>query len=291
MTMSHKSKGYRVFAVFNNIFLILVALTCLLPLLHLLAQSFSSKAAINGNLVSFWPVDFNVEAYVKTFQNDNFVRSMGISVVRTILGTTISMFLITTAGYALSKDFRGRNALMWIFIFTMLFSGGLIPSYILVTSLGLKDTIWALVLPGAFGAYNLILIMNFFKTIPKALEEAAFIDGASFFTILWKIFLPLSLPGLATVGLFIMVGNWNAWFDGILYMSNTNNYPLASFLQTIVVQSSTQNMALDPTAAKAMSEQSIKAAQIFIGTLPIILVYPFLQKYFVKGIVMGSVKE
>jgi putative aldouronate transport system permease protein len=289
--MSHKSMAYKIFTVFNNIFLILVALTCLLPLLHLLAQSFSSKSAINGNLVSFWPVEFNVDAYVKTFQNDNFIRSMGISIVRTILGTTISMFLITTAGYALSKDFRGRNAIMWIFIFTMLFAGGLIPSYILVTGLGMKDTIWALVLPGAFGAYNMILIMNFFKTIPKALEEAAFIDGASFFTILWKIFLPLSLPGLATVGLFIMVGNWNAWFDGILYMSNTNNYPLASFLQTIVVQSSTQNMALDSTSAKAMSEQSIKAAQIFIGTLPIILVYPFLQKYFVKGIVLGSVKE
>jgi putative aldouronate transport system permease protein len=287
----HKSKGYKLFSLINNIILILIALTCLLPLVHLLAQSFSGKEAVNGNLVLFWPVDFNVEAYVKTFENDNFVRSIGISLIRTILGTLISMFLITTAGYALSKEFRGRNAIMWIFIFTMLFSGGLIPSYILVTSLGLKDTIWALVLPGAFGAYNMILIMNFFKTIPKALEEAAYLDGASFFTILWRIFLPLSLPGLATVGLFIMVGNWNAWFDGILYMSNTNNYPLAAFLQTVVVQGTAQSMALDQTAAKAMSEQSIKAAQIFIGTLPIILVYPFLQKYFVKGIVMGSVKE
>lgn len=277
--------------MFNNVFLIVVALTCLLPLLHLLAQSFSSKAAVSGNLVIFWPVDFNIDAYVKTFQNNNFVHSLQISIVRTVLGTLISMFLITTAGYALSKDFRGRNALMWIFIFTMLFSGGLIPSYILITGLGLKDTIWALVLPGAFGAYNLILIMNFFKTIPKALEEAAFIDGASFFTVLWKIYLPLSLPGLATVGLFIMVGNWNEWFSGILYMSDTYNYPLASFLQTVVIQSSTQEMALDPTSAKAMSEQSLKAAQIFIGTLPILIVYPFLQKYFVKGIVMGAVKE
>lgn len=289
--MSHKSKGYRVFSFFNHILLIAIALTCLLPLLHLLAQSFSSKGAINGNLVSFWPVGFNVDANIKTFENSNFVRSMGISVVRTILGTFISMFVITTAGYALSKDFRGRNGLMWIFIVTMLFSGGLIPSYILVSSLGLKDTIWALVLPGAFGAYNLILIMNFFRTIPKALEEAALIDGASFFKIFWKIYLPLSLPGLATIGLFIMVGHWNSWFDGILYMSSTENYPLASFLQTVVVQSSSQNMALDPTAAKAMSEKSIKAAQIFIGTLPIIIVYPFLQKYFVKGIVLGSVKE
>lgn len=289
--MYHKTKGYRVFSFFNHILLILVALSCFLPLLHLLAQSFSSKAAVNGHLVSFWPLDFNIDAYTKTFKNSNFTGSMRISVIRTILGTLISMFVITTAGYSLSKDFPGRNALMWFFIFTMLFSGGLIPSYILITKLGLKDTIWALVLPGAFGAYNLILIMNFFKTIPKALEEAAFIDGASFFAILWRVYLPLSLPGLATVGLFIMVGHWNAWFDGILYMSSTSDYPLASFMQTVVVQGSTQNMALSQSEAEALSEQSIKAAEIFISTLPIIIVYPFLQRYFVKGIVLGAVKE
>lgn len=289
--MYHKTNGYRVFSFFNHILLILVALSCFLPLLHLLAQSFSSKAAVNGNVVSFWPVDFNVDAYAKTFENTNFIGSMRISVERTVLGTLISMFVITTAGYSLSKDFPGRNALMWLFIFTMLFSGGLIPSYILITMLGLKDTIWALVLPGAFGAYNLILIMNFFKTIPKALEEAAFIDGASFFAILWRVYLPLSLPGLATVGLFIMVGQWNAWFDGILYMSNATDYPLASFMQSVVVQGSAQSMALSPSEAEAMSEQSIKAAEIFISILPIIIVYPFLQRYFVKGIVLGAVKE
>lgn len=289
--MYHKTGGYKVFAVFNYIFLILVALSCFLPLLHLLAQSFSSKSAVNGNLVTFWPVEFNTDSYRKTFSNSNFTGSMLISVTRTVLGTAISMFVITTAGYALSKDFRGRNALMWIFVFTMLFSGGLIPSYILITTLGLKDTLWSLVLPGAFGAYNLILIMNFFKTIPKALEEAAFIDGASFFGIFRKIYLPLSLPGLATVGLFIMVGHWNSWFDGILYMSDTNRYPLASFLQTVVVQSNAQSMALSASEAAALSEKSLKAAQIFISTLPIILVYPFLQRYFVKGIVLGAVKE
>jgi putative aldouronate transport system permease protein len=213
------------------------------------------------------------------------------SITRTVLGTFISMFILICAGYALSKEFRGRNALMWFFIFTMLFSGGLIPSYILITALGLKDTIWALVLPGAFGAYNLILLVNFFKTIPKALEEAAFIDGASFFVILTKIYLPLSLPGIATVSLFIMVGHWNSWFDGILYMSDASKYPLASFLQTVVVQSNMQNMAMSQSEVAAMSEQSIKAAQIFVSTLPIILVYPFLQRYFVKGIVLGAVKE
>ncbi|MCI1859602.1 MAG: carbohydrate ABC transporter permease [Sporolactobacillus sp.] len=289
--MYTKTKGYKVFSVFNAIFLTVVALTCFLPLVHLFAVSLSGKAAVNSGAVSFWPVDLTGNAYTEIFRNGDFLHSIIVSLERTILGTAISMFLITTAGYALSKDFRGRSPLMWIFVFTMLFNGGLIPSYVLVSSLGLKDTIWALVLPGAFSAYNLILIVNFFRTIPKALEEAALIDGANFFTIFWKIYLPLSTAGLATVGLFIMVGNWNAWFDGILYMSQTHNYPLASFLQTVVIQNTTQNMALDPTAANQMSQNTIKAAQIFIGTLPIILVYPFLQKYFVKGIVMGAVKE
>ncbi|MGO4729069.1 carbohydrate ABC transporter permease [Paenibacillus sp. 2KB_22] len=289
--MYHKTTGYRVFSYFNYAFMILAGLACFLPLLHLLAQSLSSKAAISGNMVSFWPVGFNVDAYVKTFNNSNFNGAMLTSITRTVLGTSISMFILTCAGYALSKEFRGRNVLMWFFIFTMLFSGGLIPSYILITALGLKDTIWALVLPGAFGAYNLILLVNFFKTIPKALEEAAFIDGASFFVILSKIYLPLSLPGIATVSLFIMVGHWNSWFDGILYMSDASKYPLASFLQTVVVQSNMQNMAMSQSEVAAMSEQSIKAAQIFVSTLPIILVYPFLQRYFVKGIVLGAVKE
>ncbi|UJF15608.1 carbohydrate ABC transporter permease [Jeotgalibaca sp. MA1X17-3] len=289
--MHHKSKGYKAFTFFNTIFLIIVALLCLLPLLHLLAVSLSDKAAANGNLVTFLPVNFTVNAYSKTFTNSTFLTSIWISLKRTFLGTLLSMFLITTAGYALSKEFRGRNFFMWFFVFTMLFSGGLIPNYILVTSLGLKDTIWALILPGAFGAYNLILIKNFFSTIPISLEEAALIDGASFFTVFRKIYLPLSLPGLATVGLFIMVGNWNSWFDGILYMSSTDKYPLASFLQTVVVQGNMQDMQLDADSAAAMSERTLKAAQIFIGALPILSVYPFLQKYFVKGIVMGAVKE
>lgn len=289
--MYHKTRSYRIFSGFNNIFLLLIALTCVLPLLNLLAISLSGKAAASGGLVSFWPVDFTIDAYTKTFSNGNFLRSMGISAFRTIAGTALSMLVITTAGYALSKEFRGRTMIMWLFVFTMLFGGGLIPSYLVNTTLGLKNNLLVYIVPGAFSCYNLILIMNFFKTIPKSLEEAALIDGASFFTVFRKIYLPLSLPGLATVALFIMVGHWNEWFTGILYMSDTKNYPLASFLQVIVVQGNTQDMALDPTAAKAMSERTLKAAQVFIGALPILMVYPFLQKYFVKGIVMGAVKE
>ncbi len=289
--MRRMSFSRKVFVVCNTVFLVAVSLLCVLPLLNLFAISLSGKAAANSGMVTFWPVDFTGMAYAKTFNNGNFIRSILISFARTALGTLFSMFVITTAGYALSKDFKGRTPLMWFFVFTMLFGGGLIPSYLVNTSLGLKNNFLVYIIPGAFSCYNLILIMNFFKSIPKALEEAALIDGASFFTVLWKIFLPLSKPGLATVALFIMVGNWNEWFTGILYMSDTKNYPLASFLQVIVVQGNQQDLALDPTSAAAMSERTIKAAQVFIGALPILLVYPFLQKYFVKGIVMGAVKE
>lgn len=289
--MRRTSLSRKIFIVCNTAFLLLTALLCLLPLLNLFAISLSGKSAANSGMVTFWPIDFTTLAYVKTFHNSNFVRSMLISVMRTALGTLFSMFVITTAGYALSKDFRGRTPLMWFFVFTMLFGGGLIPSYLVNTSLGLKNNFLVYIIPGAFSCYNLILIMNFFRSIPKALEEAALIDGANFFTVLWKIYLPLSTAGLATVALFIMVGNWNEWFTGILYMSDTKNYPLASFLQVIVVQGNQQDLALDPTSAAAMSERTIKAAQVFIGALPILAVYPFLQKYFVKGIVMGAVKE
>lgn len=289
--MRRTSLSRKIFVICNTTFLVLVALICLLPLVNLFAISLSGKAAANSGAVTFWPIDFTTMAYEKTFQNNNFLRSIMIAFARTALGTLLSMFVITTAGYALSKDFRGRTPLMWFFVFTMLFGGGLIPSYMVNTSLGLKNNFLVYILPGAFSCYNLILIMNFFKSIPKSLEEAALIDGASFFTVLWKIFLPLSKAGLATVALFIMVGNWNEWFTGILYMSDTKNYPLASFLQVIVVQGNQQDLALDPTSAAAMSERTVKAAQIFIGALPIPLVYPFLQKYFVKGIVMGAVKE
>ena len=289
--MTYTSWSRKVFVAFILTFLFLMALLCVLPLINLFAISLSGKAAANSGLVTFWPIDFTTLAYEKTLQNSNFIRSFVISIARTAIGTLFSMFVITTAGYALSKEFRGRTILMWFFVFTMLFGGGLIPSYILNTSLGLKNNFLVYIIPGAFSCYNMILIMNFFRSIPKALEEAALIDGASFFTIPWKIFMPLSKAGLATVALFIMVGTWNEWFTGILYMSDTKNYPLASFLQVIVVQGNQQDLALDPTSAATMSERTIKAAQVFIGALPILLVYPFLQKYFVKGIVMGAVKE
>lgn len=292
--MYYKSNSYKVFNVFNHLFLITMSLICILPLLHVFAVSLSGKSAATANIVNLWPVDFTLESYQKTVDNPAFIKALLYSVYRTVLGTGIGMAVIIFAGYALSKqykEFKSRNGYMWFFVFTMLFSGGLVPGYILITNLGLINTIWALVLPPALSVYNMILMMNFFRTIPGELEEAALIDGAGLFRILFYIHLPISMPALATITLFTLVGHWNSWFDGLIYMMDTSKYPLATFLQTVVVQQDFSKMSINPEDLENLSQRTVKAAQIFIGALPILLVYPFLQKYFVKGIVLGAVKE
>ncbi|KKI92186.1 ABC transporter permease [Bacillus sp. SA1-12] len=289
--MYHKTIGYKWFSVFNHIFLITMAILCVLPLIHVLAVSFSGKEAASANIINLLPVDFTLDAYEKTLTNPQFTQALFNSFYRTVLGTFIAMSVTILAGYALSKEFKSRNYYMWFLVFTMLFSGGLVPNYILISNLNMIDTVWALVLPGALSVFNLILLMNFFRSIPISLEEAALIDGAGFFRILFKIYLPLSMPGIATVTLFTMVGHWNSWFDGLIYMMKADNYPLATFLQTIVVQQDMSKISADPSLLENLSQRTVQAAQIFIGALPILVVYPFLQKYFVKGIVLGSVKE
>ncbi|MCG7408913.1 carbohydrate ABC transporter permease [Paenibacillus sp. ACRRX] len=289
--MYHKTTGYRVFSACNYIFLITLSVLCILPLIHLMAVSFSGPAPANAGLITFWPKDFTIEAYQKTFDNPNFLNSMWISVQRTVLGTILSMTVTTCAAYALSKEkvLGGRNAYMWYFIFTMLFSGGIIPGYILITKLGLINTLWALILPGLVGVYNIILMLNFFRNIPRELEEAAVIDGANHFQTFLRVYLPISMPSIATITLFIIVGHWNSYFDGLIYMREVEKLPLATLLQTIVVQTDFTNM--DPETVKKLSQRTVKSAQIFISLIPILAIYPFLQKYFVHGIVLGAVKE
>ncbi|ASA20314.1 carbohydrate ABC transporter permease [Paenibacillus donghaensis] len=293
--MHYRSTSYRIFSIVNGIFLSLLALLCILPLVHVLAVSLSSSTAADANLVKLWPIGFTTDAYKVTLGNDRFMSSFGISVLRTVLGTGLSLLLSILVGYALSKEineFKGRDMYAWFFVFTMLFSGGLIPTYIVVQKMGLINSIWALVLPGAMSVYNTILLMNFFRTaVPKALEEAAFIDGAGHFRALRSIYLPISLPSLATISLFTMVGHWNAWFDGLIYITDAAKYPMSTLLQTIVVQRDLSSMSVSADEIQALSNRTVKTAQIFIATLPIILVYPFLQRFFVKGIVLGSVKE
>jgi putative aldouronate transport system permease protein len=290
-----KSLSYKIFTIFNYFILALSALLCILPLIHILAVSFSGSAAATANIVGLWPVDFTLDAYKKTIGNENFVRALFNSFLRVILGTSISMAFMLCAAYSLSKsdyDFKGRKIYMWFFVFTMLFHGGLVPTYMVVTKLGLTDTIWALVLPSAINAFNLILLVNFFRTsVPKSLEEAAIIDGANHFTIFWRIYLPISVPAIATISLFTIVFHWNSWFDGMIYMSNIKHYPLSTFLQTIIVQQDFSKMSVDAETLKNLSERTVKSAQIFIAALPMLIIYPFVQKFFVKGIVLGAEKE
>lgn len=292
--MTYKSKSRLWFQTANYTFLLLLGILCVLPLIHILAVSLSSSAAAMGNLVTFWPVSPTFEAYMETLGNDHFLTSLGVGVKRTVLGTGISMFVIVLAAYSLSKEesrFRGRTAYSWFFVFTMLFHAGLIPTYLVVKGTGLTNTIWALVIPGAVSVWNLILMLNFFRTLPRELEEAALIDGANHFTALFRIFIPISLPAVATISLFTMVHHWNAWFDGMIYLSDAADYPLSTFLRSIIVAEDFTKLGLTEDEIKNISPRTVKASQIFIGALPILAVYPFLQKYFVKGMVLGSVKE
>ncbi|RED63976.1 carbohydrate ABC transporter permease [Cohnella lupini] len=292
--MYHKTAPYRVFNIFNTCLLLLIAILCIVPLVHVLAVSLSAKSAADANLVGLWPVEFSTIAYEKTISNSVFLSSLWIAAKRTITGTLAILLVACLAAYALSKEniqFKGRSVYAWLFIFTMVFNGGLIPFYIVIQRLGLMDSFWVLILPGIVNVWLTILLMNFFRGIPKELEEAALIDGSGHFGILIRIYLPLSLPALATLGLFAMVWHWNSWFDGLLYLSKKEDYPLATYLQTVIISRDMSSMSFSRTEFDLLSQKTLNAAQIFIGALPVLIVYPFLQKFFVKGLVMGSVKE
>ncbi|WP_308633909.1 carbohydrate ABC transporter permease [Paenibacillus silvisoli] len=285
----------KLFVGCNTAFLLLFCAFCILPFVHLLALSLSSKSAASVGLVFLWPVEFTMKSYQFVLQKPEFLKSLGITVERVALGTFVNMALTILAAYPLAKEkkhFRFRTVYVWFFVFTLLFSGGLIPTYMVVSSLELKNTIWALIIPGALPIFNLVLLLNFFRGLPKEIEESAFMDGAGHYTILWKMYVPLSAPALATIGLFAVVGHWNSWFDGLIYMSSPTKYPLQTYLQSLVIE--TNSKILTKATAELLrhiSDRTVRAAQIFIGALPVLMIYPFLQKYFMSGIVLGSVKE
>ncbi len=282
------------FTIFNYIILGFLALACFIPLVHVFAVSLSSSAAATGGLVTLWPVDFTLESYAYVARRAAFWRSMGVTVLRVVLGVSLNMFFCIMCGYPLSKakdQFRFRSVYAWYFFITMLISGGLIPFYMVIRQTGLIGTIWALVLPGAVPVYNIVLLLNFFRQTPRELEEAAIVDGANQWKIMWQIYVPTSTAALATVALYSTVYHWNDWFSGILYMNNPDQYPLQSYLRSVVIDMKLTNMgAQDWQALALVSDKTVKCAQIFLAALPILLVYPFLQKYFVKGMVLGSVK-
>lgn len=273
---------------------IFMTMCCLFPLLNMVAISFSDKAAASANMVGLVPVDFTTSAYKTLLGESQFWVSFWISIKRVFLGTIINMILTILLAYPLSKskrEFKGHDVYMYIVIFAMLFSGGMIPIYLTIKSYRLLNSIWALILPGAVPVFNVILLMNFFKGVPKSLEEAAAIDGASKLTILLKIYLPISMPALATIILFCIVNHWNDFFSGLVYMNKTSMYPLQTYIQQLSVDMS---QITDPEQLKRfaqVSNKTLDAAKIVVSTIPLLIIYPFLQKYFVSGIVIGAVKE
>jgi len=293
--MKRNSLSGKLFSVGNIIVLTVLALLCLLPLVNVLAVSLSSSSAASAGMVKLWPVEFTLKSYDFVLKKPEFITSFGISVQRVLLGTVINMLLTIMLAYPLSKEpraFTGRVLYVWYFVLTMLVSGGLIPWYLIIKNVGLLGSIWALILPGAVNVFNVVLLLNFFRNLPKELEEAAFVDGAGHWTILWRIYVPLSMPALATLILFTMVGHWNSWFDGMILMDTPDKYPLQSYLQTVVINRDLSLVTMADAATLAeVSDRTLKGAQIFLAALPIICVYPFLQRFFIKGVVLGSVKE
>jgi putative aldouronate transport system permease protein len=290
--------GRKIFNATNIVFLAFLSLSCLLPMIHVFSLSLSNKSIADAGLVSLWPVKPTIDSYRYILRTPEFFNGFRVSITRVLLGLLINMFLVLISAYPLSKEskvFRGRTFFVWFFVFTMLFGGGLIPLYMTVQATKIMNTIWALVLPGALPIFNMVLMINFFRTLPKELEESALIDGAGHWRILWSIYIPLSLAGMATISLFTIVGHWNSWFDGLIFMNSTEKYPLQSYLQTVIVgltnALTSKVFSEDWRILAKISDRTVKAAQIFVAAVPILAVYPFLQKYFVKGLVLGSVKQ
>jgi putative aldouronate transport system permease protein len=288
----------KIFIVCNYIILSIAALLCILPFINLLAVSLSNTTAVSAGEVKFIPVGFTLKSYEFVIKSREFMRAVGVSLKRVFLGVSVNMLLTVLTAYPLSKEkkaFKWRGFYAWFFMITMLFNAGLIPWYMSIKYTGLIDTIWALIIPGALPVFNMLVVLNFFRGLPKELEEAAFIDGAGHWKILWSIYLPLSKPSLATVALFCIVRHWNSWFDGLILMNKSIHYPLQSYLQTIIIK---PEVFLSTAAGKSnyrlllqfVNARTTRAAQIFIAMIPIMLVYPFLQKYFTTGLVLGSVK-
>jgi len=279
-----------------NLLLFLTLLMCALPLMNVLALSFSGKEAAIAGKVSFWPVDFTLASYEYMLQDTRFFRSFGISIIRVLLGGTINVFMCLTMGYALSQEtsvFPSRNRYMWILIFTMLFNGGLVPWYFAIHYTGIMDSIWALVIPGAVPVFNVILMMNFFRNLPKSIRESAQLDGAGEFILLAKIYIPLAKPAIATIALFSVVTHWNNFFDGMVLINSTANIPLQTYIQSLTVRVSdisTLGLSAEQLIQR-MSQRTFNASKIVVSTIPILFVYPFAQKYFVSGITLGSLKE
>ncbi|MFR8335730.1 MAG: carbohydrate ABC transporter permease [Eisenbergiella massiliensis] len=287
----NKKKRITIGVFFNYLILTIITFCCLYPFLNVIAYSFSGYNAVLSGKVTFYPIDFTLDAYKEILKRSQIWLAMRTTVVVTIMGTALSLLLTVCAAYALSRDYLpGRKLFTGFILFTMYFGGGMIPTFLVVKQVGLYDSIGALFIPQAVNVFNFIVMRTFFRELPRELEEAARIDGASDIQTLIKIILPLSLPIIATIGLFYAVGYWNGYFDALLYIQNPDKYTLQLRLRSLLFGDELNNSAnLEGVGTQVMT-QSLKMATVAVSTIPILIVYPWLQKYFVKGVMVGSVK-
>lgn len=285
--------GEKIFYFCNYLFLFLCVVVSVFPIIYVVATSFSSSNAIASGKVFFLPVEFTLDSYRKIFRDGNVLKSLNNTIVITLIGTALNMIFTIMGAYPLSrKRLKGRGFFSGLFVFTMIFGGGLIPSFLLVKSLKLMNTYWALWLPSLISVYNMIILKTFFQNIPDSLEEAAMIDGANDIYILIRIMLPLAGPVLATLSLFSAVGWWNEYYNSMIYLDTTTKLPMTVRLMQMI-ESANMSSLMDGegvTASEHITPEGIKAATIVVTMVPILCVYPFLQKYFVTGVMVGSVK-
>nr|WP_090645144.1 carbohydrate ABC transporter permease [Paenibacillus sp. UNC496MF] len=290
--MAGRSGGGRLFETVNAVLIAALVILCLAPLLHIASMSLSSNRAILSGDVTILPLGWNVDAYRIVFRDDTMLRALLVSVVLTVSYTCLAMLLTIAAAYPLSKRLRGKKIVMFLILFTMFFSGGTIPDYLLIRSLHLTNHIGSLILPAIINPFFLIILITFLRSLPEGLTEAAEMDGSSHFRTLTRIVLPLSLPALATLSLFYAVGRWNGFMDALMYITNPKLYPIQLKLYQVVMNSMTNDpLSTQGDQLVAIMPESIKAASIMFATVPILIVYPWLQKYFISGAMLGSVKE
>ncbi|MFB1049868.1 carbohydrate ABC transporter permease [Paraliobacillus sp. JSM ZJ581] len=298
--MSRFTLSDKAFDRLNLLFVLLITLIIIYPLIFVISASISDPQAVNSGEMWLWPVDITLDGFTRVFQNDAIWIGYRNTIIYTVTGVLIHLFILLPSAYALSrKELMGKKILLWFILFTMLFNGGLIPTYLVVKNLGMVDTMWAIVIPGVIGAWSVLVARTFFQqTIPDQLVEASKIDGASDFYLFLKVVLPLSLPIIAVMALFHAVALWNQYFNALIYLSDEKLFPLQLILRQILIlnEVSADSAATAAGAAQSFSDQVktaslVKYAVIIVSALPLLIVYPFLQRFFVKGVLIGSVKE
>lgn len=287
-----KSIGEHIFDLINICFMIVLVIVTLYPFWFVTVASFSSPLSVASNRGLMLTIEgFNIDSYRAVFKNPNIWIGYKNTLIYLVLGTFINMLMTTIGAYGLSrKNLYGRRLIMAFITFTMFFSGGMIPGFLVVKNLGMVDTIWSMVIPGAIGTYFMIIMRTSFEGIPVDFEEAARIDGANDFTIMWKVIIPLSLPTIAVISLFYAVRHWNAYFNALLFLRSRELFPLQIILREILVTNSMNDMLTDISVDRQPISETIKYATIIVSTLPILLLYPYLQKYFIKGVLIGGLK-